>query len=407
MAQAQKDVMAALDLDPLKSGPFIESPGRTRRAMNWFFADTDRLFWILQAAGWVGFMLLHLFSVSTLYAGRSPESLTYSATSAMTGFLTTTILLRPAYRFARRRGPALMLLIAGAATLVMTVAMSIIKSLAIVQIFPDGDLWLQSRSEAMGTDNFFVSLIPDIPVNLFLLLAWAGFYFGINYYLTLRAETDRALQSARLADQAQLKMLRYQLNPHFLFNTLNAISTLVLEKDGRQANSMLTQLSSFLRYSLDSDPLQKTTLAEELRALELYLNIERTRFGERLRFVKEIDDEAREALVPSLIMQPAIENAIKYAIAKMESGGEIRIQAKREGDLLALRVCDNGPEAPQNPESLLSDASAGVGLVNMRDRLNHLYGGDFTFELSPVNPTGLCVGMTLPFETAAEPHRKN
>ena len=142
----------------------------------------------------------------------------------------------------------------------MTIAMAAIKAQAIIQIFPTGEEWMQNRGAMMGTDNFFLILVPDMPVNLFLLTSWAGFYFGINYYLTLRDETERALQSARLADQAQLKMLRYQLNPHFLFNTLNAISTLVLEKDGRHANEMLTQLSSFLRYSLDSDPLQENNI---------------------------------------------------------------------------------------------------------------------------------------------------
>jgi LytS/YehU family sensor histidine kinase len=229
-------------------------------------------------------------------------------------------------------------------------------------------------------------------------MSWGGFYFGINYYLKLRDESERALMSARLADQAQLKMLRYQLNPHFLFNTLNAISTLVLEKDGRQANEMLTKLSAFLRYSLDSDPLQKTSLAEELRALQLYLDIEKTRFADRLKINVDIDEDVLDARVPSLILQPAIENAIKYAIARMESGGEIGIVAKRDGAMLKLQVCDNGPLAPDNPEALLADAKTGVGLVNMRERLAHLYGARQSFALSRIDPRGLCVTMRLPLE---------
>ena len=397
--------MTALDLELAKQGPFLEAPGRTRRAMNWFFADKERLFWMLQTPGWLGFLFLHLFSVATLFSGRSPESLTYSAASAAVGFLTTSILLRPAFRFARRQGPAQMLLIAGFAITVMTIAMSAIKAVAIMKIYPYGEEWLRRRSEAIGADNFFISLVPDMPYNLFLLLAWAGFYFGINYYLTLRSETERALQSARLADQAQLKMLRYQLNPHFLFNTLNAISTLVLDKDGRHANDMLTKLSAFLRYSLDSDPLQKTSLAEELRALELYLDIERTRFGPRLRFEKKVEEDALEALVPSLILQPAIENSIKYAIAKMESGGVISIVAKREGEMLCLEVCDNGPDAPEDPETILANPSLGVGLFNMRERLNHLYGGECVFKLCRLQPHGMCVRMKIPLEFRQETAR--
>jgi LytS/YehU family sensor histidine kinase len=210
---------------------------------------------------------------------------------------------------------------------------------------------------------------------------------------------ERAIFSARLDDQAQLKMLRYQLNPHFLFNTLNAISTLVLEQDGKQANSMLTQLSAFLRYSLDSDPLQKTTLAEEIRALELYLAIEKTRFADRLTVTFDIDDNTMGAYVPSLILQPAIENAIKYAIAQMEAGGEIRITASREGGALAMTVCDNGPNAPEDPNALLKNVKTGVGLVNMRDRLAYMYQSRGEFRLRHVEPQGLCVSLRIPFET--------
>jgi LytS/YehU family sensor histidine kinase len=218
----------------------------------------------------------------------------------------------------------------------------------------------------------------------------------------MQQEREAALHASSLAQEAQLKMLRYQLNPHFLFNTLNAISTLVLEKDDRNANRMLTKLSAFLRYSLDSDPLQKTTLAEELRALQLYLDIEKTRFGERLEVEFDIDEDAKEALVPSLILQPAIENAIKYAIAQMEKDGLIRIVAKREGGTLRLEVCDNGPNAPAAPETLLQNAKTGVGLINMRDRLAHLYGDRQAFLLSPLKPHGLCVTLKMPFETRSE-----
>ncbi|MEM9262733.1 MAG: histidine kinase, partial [Pseudomonadota bacterium] len=257
----------------------------------------------------------------------------------------------------------------------------------------------EARMEQLKTDNFLVLLVPDLMPNLFLLASWGGFYFGFNFYLTLRNETERALQSARLAEQAQLKMLRYQLNPHFLFNTLNAISTLVIVKDEKLANQMITKLSAFLRYSLDSDPLQTTTFAEEMRALDLYLDIEATRFGDRLKIVKDVDEDALDATVPSLILQPAIENAIKYAIGAMEAGGEIRIVAKREDDVLRLQVCDNGPNAPENPEAILDTADAGVGLINMRERLAHLYGANQSFSICRADPDGMCVTLTLPYET--------
>ncbi len=377
--------------------PFVDSPAPTRRAMNWFFAEKERLFWFLQISGWLGFFVFHVLAVSSLVAGWSPQSVAYSIAMSIVGLLTTSIVLRPVYRFARRQPPAILLLIGISSTALATVAMSIAKLQAFVLIF--GEEWVLNRGVDLGTSNLFMLIRPDLPPNFFLLMSWGGFYFGINYYLTLRDESERALIAARLADQAQLKMLRYQLNPHFLFNTLNAISTLVLEKDGRQANQMLTKLSAFLRYSLDSDPLQKTSLAEELRALQLYLDIEKTRFADRLKIVVDIDDDALDAQVPSLILQPAIENAIKYAIARMESGGEIGISAKRDRDMLHLQVCDNGPSAPDDLALLVANGKAGVGLVNMRDRLAHLYGDRQSFSLARKDPQGFCVNLKIPFET--------
>jgi LytS/YehU family sensor histidine kinase len=144
--------------------------------------------------------------------------------------------------------------------------------------------------------------------------------------------------------------------------------------------------------------LQKTSLAEELRALQLYLDIEKTRFADRLKITLDIDDDVLDVRVPSLLMQPAIENAIKYAIARMESGGEIGIVAKRDGEMLRLEVWDNGPQAPEKPELLLADGKTGVGLVNMRDRLAHLYGARQSFALSRRAPQGLAITMRIPLE---------
>ncbi|WP_425409050.1 sensor histidine kinase [Hyphococcus sp.] len=392
--------MSAADIAPDRAGPFISDQGRSRQWMNWFFADKGRMFWILQTAGWLGFFALHILSVSTFVAGRTSIALLYSAASSLIGFLTTSILARPIYRFARRQGPILILSIVIISTIAMAVLMSAMKAQTFG--FLIGQEWMELNGDNLGTINYLLLLLPSMPANLFLLGSWAGFYFGINYYLKLRNEMERTILSARLADQAQLKMLRYQLNPHFLFNTLNAISTLVLEQDGKQANAMLTQLSAFLRYSLDSDPLQKTTLAEEVRALELYLAIEKTRFGDRLTVTFDIEEETKDAYVPSLILQPAIENAIKYAIAQMESGGEITIIAKREGGALVLKVCDNGLNAPEDPAALLRNVKTGVGLVNMRDRLNYLYQGRAEFSLCHVDPQGLCVSLRMPFENRGQ-----
>ena len=190
-------------------------------------------------------------------------------------------------------------------------------------------------------------------------------------------------------------MLRYQLNPHFLFNTLNAISALVQTKDAVRANTMIVQLSDFLRYSLDNDPIQRVSLHEELKALKLYLNIEQTRFGSRLELEFDVTPAAEAVKIPSLILQPLVENAIKYAIAPMEQGGKITVLARVDGAFLELEMIDSGSETilpdPQMP-------SPGVGLRNTIDRLHTFYGDDYSFRLENTDNKGTRVYMRLPLE---------
>ena len=147
----------------------------------------------------------------------------------------------------------------------------------------------------------------------YVMLCWSGLYFGIKYYQQLQQQTEQTLKATAAAHQAQLKMLRYQLNPHFLFNTLNAISTLILEKQTENANRMVTRLSSFLRYSLDNDPMQKITLDQEIAALKLYLDIEKVRFEDHLGLELDIGEEASKALIPSLLLQPLVETKVTPA----------------------------------------------------------------------------------------------
>jgi LytS/YehU family sensor histidine kinase len=190
-------------------------------------------------------------------------------------------------------------------------------------------------------------------------------------------------------------MLRYQLNPHFLFNTLNAISTLVLEQNTELANRMVTKLSSFLRYSLDNDPMQKITLEQELQALQLYLDIEKVRFEERLSLQVNIEDKAKDALIPSLLLQPLIENAIKYGIARAEGGGNLSISAKVfAGDLL-IELSDDGPGC-ELVDGHIPEAK-GVGLSNTRERLATIYGSQHSIKLSQTDPHGLTICIRIPF----------
>jgi two-component system, LytTR family, sensor kinase len=231
----------------------------------------------------------------------------------------------------------------------------------------------------------------------YLMVCWMGLYFGFRYYESMQLQREAVLRSAALAQEAQLKMLRYQLNPHFLFNTLNAISTLILDNRNAIANSAVTGLSEFLRYTLDQDPMKKVTVAQEIDALNLYLDIEKLRFGPRLTIDFAIDAAAIPMLMPSLLMQPLIENAVKYAVSPREEGGKIRIGAHVTGGRLQLEVSDDGPG--------LVDCSRvangrGVGLRNTRERLQVLYGERGTVSVDNTEP-GLRVALTFPAESVA------
>jgi sensor histidine kinase YesM len=198
------------------------------------------------------------------------------------------------------------------------------------------------------------------------------------------------------ASSAQLAMLRYQLNPHFLFNTLNSISTLVLLKQTDRANAMLARLSNFLRYTLANEPTAHVTLSQEVETLKLYLEIEKMRFEQRLRPEFDIDPRTAKARLPSLLLQPLVENAIKYAVTPQEEGAEIRVAARLAGDRVQITVSDTGPGLIEgrNRPSL----STGVGLTNIRERLAQAFGQDHRFETRTDPGRGFRVEIEIPFQ---------
>jgi LytS/YehU family sensor histidine kinase len=163
---------------------------------------------------------------------------------------------------------------------------------------------------------------------------------------------------------------------------------------------MVTRLSSFLRYSLDSDPMQKVTLAQEVKALRLYLEIEQVRFEERLTFEVAITPEAERARIPSLLLQPLVENAIKYAVARSEDGGTITLRATVDAGHLEIEVIDDGPGLP--PDFRLERDARGVGLRNTADRLQQVFGDDQLLEIVPGEPTGTRVRIRVPYRTGEE-----
>jgi len=240
-------------------------------------------------------------------------------------------------------------------------------------------------------------MVGAIFINGVLLVAWSALYYAINYFVRAEEQADQLLRLEAAATSAQLTMLRYQLNPHFLFNTLNSISTLVLLKQTEQANAMLSRLSSFLRFTLINETTAKVSLASEVETLKLYLDIEKMRFEDRLRTEFDIEDSVKDALVPSLLLQPLVENAIKYAVTPQEEGADISINARRIGERVRIIVSDSGPGLQgSTPDPKLS---TGVGMANTRERLLQAYGDEQRFDSYTRSGGGFEVVIEFPYQT--------
>lgn len=225
--------------------------------------------------------------------------------------------------------------------------------------------------------------------------------FGTNVALfqLLHSRRYEASQARQLADarsaaqQAQLAALRFQLNPHFLFNTLNAISAMIVTRRNEEAEAMTDKLSSFLRASLGSDPMELVPLEQELSLIEDYLEIEAIRFGERLDIEIDCSSEACDVRIPSFLLQPLVENAIKYGVAPSREPVLIRVTGRREGDELIVRVEDDGRASGVAVKS----GGAGVGLDNVRRRLKALYGDAASLTAGPVTP-GFTATIRMPVQ---------
>lgn len=218
---------------------------------------------------------------------------------------------------------------------------------------------------------------------------------GLIFMREARSREVSALREAHLSTEAQLRLLKMELQPHFLFNTLHAISAL-MQRDVKAANEMLVLLADMLDAALENVRDQEVTLREELETLKLYAQIQQIRFGERLRVTYDIDSEALLARVPHLVLQPLVENAIKHGIANRASGGRVEISARRADGRLELAVRDDGrglrDERPVH----------GLGLSNTRERLFYLYGDQHRFELCDAAGGGVRVTLSIPFRQVEE-----
>ncbi|HWY87211.1 MAG TPA: sensor histidine kinase [Gemmataceae bacterium] len=249
---------------------------------------------------------------------------------------------------------------------------------------------------AAFSDAFKVLLVKTWHYNLLIYWVIVAVSQAFDYYRKYRERELHASELEKHLAQAKLQALQMQLNPHFLFNTLHSISSL-MHKDVEAADRMIMRLSDLLRAALEGAETQEVSLRKELDLLQLYLGIEQIRFGERLSVKMDIAPEAMEAQVPNLILQPLVENAIRHGIEPRSRPGRVEVHACRQADALSLEVCDNG-----NGMTTAKPAREGVGLSNTRARLRELYGEAHRFELGTGPEGGLRVGLTIPYRTANE-----
>lgn len=342
------------------------------------------LFWKLQLCGWGAFGFSMLMA-TVVWAPLGKAALVKGVFTSL-GLLFSLPLRVINQRLYRRNLTLPKIIAASAGCAYISAMLWTVCHHLTVEIISD---WNQGLPFKIGR---WSALFDGAMYHTFVLLAWSALYFGIKHYRDLQEQTARALKAESMAHQAQLSALRYQLNPHFLFNSLNAVSTLVAQNENAAANRMIARLSEFLRLTIEGSNAQEVPLAAELEFVKRYLEIEQVRLGDRLEVKLDVSPDSLAVPVPNLILQPLVENAVRHSIAPRESGGRLEIEARCAEGMLRLEVRDDGP----NLAGDLSTLRQGVGLSNTRARLIQLYGPSHRFELRVIDAGGLAVVIGLP-----------
>jgi two-component sensor histidine kinase len=241
-----------------------------------------------------------------------------------------------------------------------------------------------------GRKGFFGDFLYSLMYWFWFYFCWTTAYLALSYSIRVQEQERHAAELAVQAQEAQVRALRYQINPHFLFNTLNAIAALVRDAPAK-AEEMVVQLSEFFRRSLAVNPMEDLTLSEEVELQRLYLEIERTRFPDRMRFDVQLDGGTAEARVPALLLQPLVENAVKHGVARSEGPTRIRIRARQDGPVLEI-VVENDAK-PKGPGS----RGEQVGLRNVAERLRSRFGDEASLTSGAIADGGFRNTLRIPF----------
>jgi signal transduction histidine kinase len=348
------------------------------------------LFWPLQSVGW---LVWGLMSLGFALARETPLQARFDVVMlVVTGYALTLAYRHLFRRLRRRRTPPLQL-----AVLVVALCIAGIPLWYEPQVLISRIAYSVRPSLVSSTGSYAV-----IPLGIWLnwgfaLLAWALLYFSINGWVSLEHERRRAAEAEGLAQSARLQALQSQLQPHFLFNTLNSISALVVDGRLDAAIAMISRLSDFLRISLQTSDTPQIPVASEMVFVRHYLDIQKIRFGDRLTFRLDVAPDALSALVPTLLLQPLVENALQHGILPHREGGSVTITIHTDAGVLNLRVEDDGPGFRGSPMPPF-----GVGLSNTARRLDELYGGQAKLVIGRGAAGGVVVSIELPLVSASE-----
>jgi hypothetical protein len=347
-----------------------------------------RSFWPCQIGGWL--LYGAALAASTFSMRDMRADVAYHFTFLLSGFISSFLMYPVCHMLWKARAPLFRALFS---CLIMAYVLGVFCAAVSLQAerrysptrWPFR--WSYAFSGAMGSG--------------FVLVAWCALYFGIKHYHALQEERLRLQASEALARDAQMRALRYQVQPHFLFNTLNAISTLVLDNQPRIATQMIARLADLLRRTLESPDSHQVSLAEEIAVIKEYLALEKIRFGPRLIVTFDIQAATKEAQVPRFLLQPLVENAIRHGIARRSEGGNLVLHSDASAGRLRLRIENDGAE---NDDPVLrgSTRQRGVGLTNTRARLQQLYGFEATLETHATASGRYEVRISMPFSVAVE-----
>lgn len=361
-------------------------------------------FWIMQLGFWTFLCIISLFTLTLWYAQLNVIYVGHTLLQGIVGFIVA-IPLYKVFMDLWHKSIGVRLSVGFFWVMLISAIWTAIRIETYMYMTSEGGVWRDFGGWYFG--------------SIFIFLCWVSIFHGLRYYqlleeehkIMLRAEAEaqeeqlKRLTAQGVARDAKIKMLRYQLNPHFLCNTLNAINSLIEVEASEQAQKMTVQLSKFLRYSLDNNPDTKLTLEKELNALKLYLGIEQTRFGDRLKLDFDVSEESKLALVPSLLIQPIIENSMKHVIAQNEDGGTISLKSYIKDNNLVLEMSDTGAGSEEGHQAVKSKVdfkqNRGVGLRNIVERLKVTYDDNYRFDLETKPSGGLTTIITIPYEPIA------